>query len=71
MAKENGKMTKKEREHTDLTFLKAAEIILSRRFGESSEHDRGDALLIDLLRNYISSLDKRLKEGNYGKEDAE
>lgn len=78
-------MTERERDESDLVFLKAADIILSRRlrkkaedkgmtslqFGQLTDKDKSDALLIRLLRDYISDMELRINSDDYGKEDAE
>ena len=78
MAEWKDKPTKREQDERDLLFLKSAGEVLSRRFTDKgipdgmSHHEvcqhKLDALLLRLLRGYISDIEFLLKSKDYGKE---
>lgn len=79
MSEWKDKPTKREQDERDLLFLKSAEKVLSRRFAEKDIPDglshnevyqhKFDALLLRLLRGYISDIEFLLKTKDYGKEE--
>lgn len=79
MAEWKDKPTKREQDERDLLFLKSAEQVLSRRFAEKGIPDgmshnevnlhKFDALLIRLLRGYISNIEFLLKSKDYGNKE--
>lgn len=79
MSEWKDKPTKREQDERDLLFLKSAEKVLSRRFAEKDIPDglshnevyqhKFDALLLRLLRGYISDIEFLLQTKDYGKEE--